>query len=238
MNNRSIFRGVTFALGILILTSCSVSHQHTDLLEYGYKGAVKSVKSTMYYDLVQENDEWIIDESKIGQVRTVTFNEEGNIIKAVSTYPEVPDEIETTFFQFEEGRKSGYFKLNQDNDTIEKAVYTWTSDTEYSFSGKLLSGRRIKSHSRLTATYRDLSGGYTFSDGDSTLYANSYVNTLNSENLITEIHFKNEVTHQKNIFSMTYSDFDSMKNPLRVEMVDEKTDLLDNLSIREFHYYD
>ncbi len=237
MENHSFFRITSFTLGLLIFASCSVSPKNTDLLEYGYKGAVKSVKSTVYYDLVQENDEWVIDESKIGQIRMLTFNEDGNIIKAVTTYPEVPDEVETTYFQFEGGRKSGLYKLNAENDTIEKAVYKWISDTKYVYSSILVSGRRIKSTSQLNENYRDLSGRYTFEDRDSTLYANSYINTLADNNLITEILFTNEVTKERNILTMTYSDFDKMKNPLKLTMVDEKTGVLDNLSVREFSYF-
>ena len=238
MTNHSFFRITTFTLGLLLFASCSVSSKNTDLLEYGYNGSVKSVKSTMYYDLVQENDDWVIDESKIGQVRTVTYNVEGNIIKAVMTYPEYPEEIETTYFQFEDGRKSGFYKLNAQKDTTEKAVYKWISDTEYEYTSDLLiTGRNIKSTSKLNANYRDLSGGYSFTDGDSTLYSNSYVNTLAENNLISEISFTNELTKKKNILSMTYSNFDKKKNPLRLEMVDEKTGVLDNLSIREFTYY-
>lgn len=239
MKSRSFFRTLTFAIGLLFFASCSVSHKNTDLLEYGYKGAVKSVKSTMYYDLVQEDDEWVIDDTKIGQIRTVTYNEEGNIVKAITTYPEYPNDVETTYFQFEDGRKSGFYKIDADNDTIEKAVYTWISDTEYHYTSKLLiTGRRIKSTSKLNENHRDLSGGYTFQDGDSTLYANSYINTLADNNLITEIIFTNEVTKERNILKMTYSNFDKMKNPLKLEMVDEKTGLLDNLSVREFNYFE
>lgn len=237
MNNRSFAHILTFALGLLLFTSCSISSKNTDLLEYGYQGAVKSVKSTTYFDLVQENDDWVLDETKIASVKTITFNEEGNIIKAITTYPEYPEEIEKTYFQFENGRKSSFYKINENNDTIEKGVYKWNSDTDYTLSSTFLSGRKNNSYSRLNTNFRDLSGGYTFSDGDSTLYSNSYVNTLNEDNLITKIHFKNEVTNEKNIFSLTYTDFDEMKNPLKLAMVDEKTGLLDNLSIRKFYYF-
>jgi hypothetical protein len=192
----------------------------------------------MYYDLVQEDDEWVIDDTKIGQIRTITFNEEGNIVKAVSTYPEYPDDIETTYFQFEDGRKSGFYKIDTDNDTIEKAVYKWISDTEYSYSSVFQTYRRTKSTSKLNGNYRDLSGGYTFKEEDSTLYANSYINKLADNGLINEIILTNEVTKERSILKMAYSNFDKMKNPLKLEMVDEKTGLLDNLSVREFSYYE
>ena len=237
MNNRSFFRTIFFALGFILVASCSASPKNTDILEYGYNGTVKSVKSITYHDLEQKNDEWLIDEAKIGNIKTMTFNEKGNIIKARNTYPEYPEDIETTFFQFEDGRKSSFYTLNVNNDTIEKGVYKWISDSEYTYSSASISGRKIKSSSRLNTNSRDISGGYAFTERDSTLYSNSYVNTINKNNLITEIHFKNELTHEKNIFSMTYSDFDLQGNPLKVEMVDQKTGLLDNLSIREFHYY-
>ena len=236
MNIRIYFYTLSFFLGLLFVVSCSTSPKNTDLLEYGYKGAVKSVKSTTYFDLIQENDEWVLDKTKIGNIKVLTFNEDGNITKVVTTYPQYPDDIETTIFEFEDGRKSGFHKILADNDTIETGVYKWINETEYNLISVLYSGRRIVSNSKLNANFRDLSGGYTYTEGDSIIYANSYVNTINDKNLITRIHFTNEVTKEKNIFSMNYSEFDSNGNPLRLEMVDEKTGILDNLSIRKFYY--
>ena len=238
MNKRSIFQTLFFTLSLLLFVSCSVSQSNTDLLEYGYNGTVKSVKSTTYYGLIQKNDEWIIDESKIGNIRTITFNEEGNIVKAVTLYPEYPGEVETTYFQFEDGRKSGFYKLSADKDTLEKSVYEWISETEYKFNSVHLSGRTAVSTSKLNSNLRDISGGYVFMQGDSILYANSYINTLAENNLIAKIDFTNEVTKEKNIYSMSYSDFDKMKNPLKLEMVDKENGLLENLIIREFDYFE
>lgn len=238
MSNHPFFRTLFFISGLLIFASCSSPYRNTDLLEYGYKGAVKSVKSTMYYDLIEVNGEWKIDESKIGNIKVLTFDENGNIVKVVTTFPAYPGDIETTFIQFENGRRSGFYKLDANNDTIETAVYKWISETEYEYTSVLSSSARITSTSKLNKNLRDLSGGYTYTQGDSTVYANSYVNTLNDKNLVTKILFTDELTKEKNILSMQYSSFDSKGNPLRLVLVDENTGELDNLSIREFKYFE
>lgn len=238
MNKYLFFRSTFYLLGVLILASCTSTYRNTDLLEYGYKGAVKSVKSTMYYDLIQVNGEWKIDESKIGNIKILSFDKNGNIVKVVTTYPAYPDDIETTIIQFENGRKSGFYKIDANEDKIETGVYTWKSETEYELTSLLSSGAKIKSFSKLNKNLRDLSGGYTYTQGDSTIYANSYINTINEKNLVTEIFFTNEVTKETNIFSMEYSNFDSNGNPLRLVMVDKTTGELDNLSIREFEYFE
>lgn len=237
MQLRFIYPIVSIIIGLLLFASCSVSPTNTDLLEYGYQGAVKSVKSTFYKDLVQRNDEWVIDESKIMQVRTVTFNEEGNIIKAVTTYPESPEIVETAYFKFNDGRKSAFVIVNAENDTLEKAVYNWISDTEYEYKSIFSTGRILQSWSKLSADFRDLSGGYTFKDGDSTLYAKSYQNTIEENNLISEINTTNDLSKEKSTQLLEYSDFDSMKNPQKVALIDKKTGLLDNFSVREFTYF-
>ena len=237
MKLRSLLFFLTPVLSILVLASCSsVSHNNTDLKEYGYNGAVKSIKSTMYYDLILRNDEWVIDDSKIGQIRTVYFNEDGNITKVVTTYPEERNVKETTHFQFEEGRKSGFCVLNAENDTLENAVYKWSSDKDYMFTSVYSTGRELKSWSKLNSDYRDLSGGYTSSGSDSTYYSKSYVNTIGDNNLITQSLNTDDLTKESYVLNVTYSDFDSKKNPRRLEMVEE-SGKLENLSIRVFEYY-
>lgn len=238
MSNHPFFRILFFVLGLLIFASCSTTYRNTDLLEYGYKGAVKSVKSTMYYDLTQMNGEWKMDKTKIESVKTLTFDKNGNIVKVVTAFPAFPKDLETTIYQFEDGRKTGFYVIDADKDTLETAVYNWKSETEYELKRIFSESRRIKSTSKLNANLRDLSGGITYIQGDSILHANSYINTINDNNFITEILFTNELTKATNIFKMTYSDFDPKGNALQLVMTDKETGELDNVSIREFEYFD
>ncbi|MDG1331905.1 MAG: hypothetical protein P8P74_06225 [Crocinitomicaceae bacterium] len=218
--------------------SCEESPTNTDLNEYGYKGAVKSIHATTYFGLEQENGEWVIDESKISNIKTLTFNETGNIVSVETIIPKLNNEVETTFFEFTDDRKSAYFKLNAAKDTTEKGIYTWKSDLEYELVIELASGSRMESTSKLNSNYRDLSGKYQYFNGDSVLYAKSYVNVIDDKGLISTITFTDEITKVKQTMSMTYKDYDSKENPLRIALVDKETGLLENLSIRKYEYFD
>ena len=55
--------------------------------------------------------------------------------------------------------------------------------------------------------------------------------------MISEINTTNDLSKEKSTQLLEYSDFDSMKNPQKVALIDKKTGLLDNFSVREFTYF-
>jgi len=192
----------------------------------------------MYRNLEQKDGEWILDPSKIISISELTFNEMGNITKVETRVPEMEDEVETTYFQFENHIKLSYVKVNAAKDTTEKGTYNWLSDFEYELTIYRSEEEQIESWSKLNDNYRDLSGGYKFVLNDSVVFAQSYENTVDKDGRITKIIFMNDLEQEKNAMTMTYGDDDTQGNPRKVILIDDKTGELDNLSVREFTYFE
>lgn len=238
MKLASFMFNVAAIILIISLNGCSSSPiSKNDLAEYGYKGNIRELKTTMYYDFIEENGKTVYDESKVGTFRTMIFNKDGNLEEATNSFSDAPEEDETVYYQFKDGRKSSFYIVNPANDTLQRATFDWVSDKEYTYTSLFNTGRTMKSWSKLNDDFRDLSGGYTFSGKDTIYYSRSYKNTVIEDNLIKESISTDEVTGEKSTLILKYSDFDSKGNPQKVEMFDGDTKTPINVAIRKFSYF-
>lgn len=219
---------------VLIFQSCSSGN---DLKEYGYKGKVKEVKATFYYDFIEENGKMTVDKSRIGDIRTMYFDENGNLTKTVSSSPNTPNAKLVSYYQSTDGRKSSYVVVDENKDTLERASIKWISDQEYEVTSAFGTGRIKKIHTLLNDDYVELSNETRFFDKDSTYVSVRYDNISIKENRVEESTHTDKLTGVKTDLLFQYSEFDAEGNPLRVELSDRNKKNLANVTIREISYY-
>lgn len=98
--------------------ACVFTQQPTDLDECSLKGQVKFVTTTHYFDLENNDNEWILDDTKIDDIYKMSFNERGNITEVKEYYTlDGFEQIRTTKIEFKDDLKNKFVQTNLDQQT-------------------------------------------------------------------------------------------------------------------------
>lgn len=124
-----MWRKITLILFLLPLFSMA---QFTDCKEYGFKGDIRKVTTYSYFGLEKEDDQWIVDQTKLASIMTFYVDENCNFEKIeISAFDDGHFDTYTYRYYFEDGLKTSYTISNNDNEMIGSGTIEWISEKVY-----------------------------------------------------------------------------------------------------------
>ena len=201
-------------------TGCQTKSQsYNDLNDYGYKGKIKSITTKFYSDIIQEQDNWEIqDTSKPRTTISNYFNQEGNFTRKNVTSQNNSYQL---IFDYSDKIKKGWKKNDNNGVVSEIGKYTYNdnkgfSETSFDTVGtKKFQSNYVFSKTQRTKTLEDI--GYN-EDGSINFHSFS---TFDDD---TDGHLQKLVTLDKlnqttENFEFRILEKDKHNNPIKILLI-------------------
>jgi tetratricopeptide (TPR) repeat protein len=231
---------VVFLFIIILFSSFDQKDFASDVKEYGFRGAVKSVKMINYGNVERQDENWILSESKIQSKQHMSFDETGNIIDMNEFYL-MPSgfwyEVSTNYTYFN-GRKKSYIKTDIFGQQTETGNYVWLDYKHYELKSTQINGNRVESKTGLNNNFRSVSGGYNYYQNESIVASENYENVVDKNGEIIRTNFLNNITGVPYSIEYKTKKFDHKGNLIQVALIFSGTEKLKRLVVREFEYYE
>jgi hypothetical protein len=234
----------TTLIALMLLTlpfDLAAQDTYSDAAEYGFKGKVKSVRTTNYHEIEQlENGAYDLTDDKVFSIWTMFFDEEGRITRSIERFNMGSGEwFETiTEIKFTNGRKSGYVKTDSTGQELESATYTWADAYNYELVSKNIGGAGMTSSTKLNERFREIGGSHTYYNGDLVFQSESYTNELDEQDRILATEYQDQLSDRQYRIEYRHKKFDERGNNTEVALIEPTTGMLVKVAVREFQYYE
>lgn len=228
---------------LLIVFSCDNETPGTNnyLLENGYNGNVKSIKSIVYKGLIKKKDKWQINEDSITNIKLLNFDKTGNLIDSEEYIANNGIySLLSTKYKYISGKIAYYTTYNNAKLCYNEGFYQYEDESNYkehilsndfinekTFSYKLNSNNRVISGSEVIRHF----------EKDSIFFNETFTNIFNDKKELIETIFYDEIKKSERIVLIQDVKKDNHGNSIQFSKVDKASNRLIEFIVNEFIYY-
>lgn len=223
--------------------STCIAQNYSDSKEYGIKGTIKIVKQYTYTDIIKNNNEYKVKNSKKwNSLKIVYFSKKGTIdsIKTIIQFKDNSEKKYTTktFFEYKNNKKEIEKTYDENKNLLDSTVYKWKTDHNYTES-IYDNSDELLSTSNLT-----LSKDYRDKEREDKIYKNKkielwekYENIIDDNGNFTKTILTNLLTSKKTELCYIYKDFDKNKNTKEIHIFDCTQNRIIKIRLNTYIYY-
>ncbi len=216
---------------ITLFASCKGQSNHKDLMEYGYKGKVKTIvrKDYAYIDSLSPLRDIIENDTNLFSTKTYYYNSKGNIDSMVT-------EMGRIIYEFKNFRKSAFTVIDNNFNKILSGKIIWNSEKE--FKELTYSNKKLKYETKtfLNDSFRIIKTEVKGLDSLGNITQNDFQEF--SFDSLSRIKFyikNNKIDKSNKTTNYEYLQNDKYGNPTKLIISNE---VLKTLVILEYKYYD